>query len=192
MKAVYGVLGFVLGVIVLLIFQQNGVVVDLTRPALLKQLNGVVVNLIRPALKQNNRLEIEDGKHVIVITRELKAAPELSIDCDRISLTDLSGDTKLTYLPPNQEAIINFKVKNDGGTANNVEVYWSSSSFPEGLELTRQEPIVIGRSGSKSYKVKVIARNMGAQNIVLKFSHEETSVSSSPPHVCEFTLTVAE
>ena len=113
--------------------------------------NNIVVDLIRQSvIKQNNRLEIADGEYDIIITREVRPAPELSIDCDEIRLTDTSGDREREnkLLPPNQEAIIEFTVKNGGGRANNVEVYWYGSHFPKGLDLTRiQEPIAkLGRS----------------------------------------------
>ena len=155
--------------------------------------NGIIVNRLRQALvEQNNRLEIEDGKHVIVITRETKAASELSIDCDAIRLTNLSGETDLPFLPPNQEAIIKFTVKNEGGSANNVRVYCRSN---RGLELTHtQDPITkLGRYGSQSYKIKVMARNMKAQKITLEFYPAEGPVRAlkNKGPVCPFELRVA-
>ena len=160
----------------------------------------IAVNLIRQSLaEKKNRLEIEDGAHVIVITREVQAPSELSIDCDAIRLTNLSGETDLSFLPPNQEAIINFTVKNEGGSANNVMVHWSKSQLPKGLELTRtQDPIAkLGRSGSQSYKIKVIARNMKAQNIVLDFYPGEVTskpipVSMITSAVCKYDLVIAK
>lgn len=162
----------------------------------------IFVELTRQSLlKENNRLEIEDGEHVVIITREVPSPSELSIDCDAIRLTNLSGETELEgrLLPPNQEAIIEFTVKNDGGYAKNVEVYWSRSQFPKGLELTRiQDPIAkLGKFGSQLYKVEIIARNMKAQDIILGFyPGEKTSKSVSKEKakgpVCEFLFTVAE
>lgn len=164
--------------------------------------NSVVVMIIRQSLiEQNNRLEIEDGKQNIIITREERPASELSIDCDAIRLTDLSGKVELedNLIPPDQEAIIEFTVKNDGGRANNIEVYWDKSQFPKGLELTRiEDPIAkLGRSGSQLYKIKVIAKDMKAQDIVLRFYPGERISGSVPKQVnkvpiCEFIFTVAE
>ena len=178
------VYGFLVGAIVVLaiifgIFVQDGIILDLTRQA----------------LEEKKRLEIEDGKHLIVITRDEQPAPELSIDCDKIRLTDLSGETGLPFLPPNQEAIIKFIVENNGGSANNVEVSWKKSpQFPKGLKLTRiQDPIQkLKRSGSESYAIKVIAGNMKAQDIDLEFYPREKISGAAPEKTCEFTLTVAE
>ena len=164
--------------------------------------NGVVVGILRQSLiKQNNRLEIEDGKHDIIITREERPPSELSIDCDTIRLTDLSGKVELAdnLLSPDQEAIIEFTVKNNGGHANNVEVSWDKLQVPKGLELTRiGDPIAkLGRYGSQLYKIKVIARGMKAQDIVLDFYPRERTSGSVPkpvdkPPICQFIFTVAE
>lgn len=164
--------------------------------------NGVAVMIIRQSLiKQNNRLEIEDGKHDIIITRGERPPSELSIDCDTIRLTDLSGKVELAdnLLSPDQEAIIEFTVKNNGGRANNVEVSWYKLQVPKGLVLTRiEDPIAkLGRSGSQLYKIKVIARGMKAQDIVLGFYPRERTSGSVPKQVntapiCEFIFTVAE
>ncbi len=174
---VYGFLGgFALSIVVFIIIFR--IVVQ----------DGIVLNLTRQSLvEQDNRLEIEDGKHVIVITREEQAAPELSIDCDAIRLTNLSGETELedNLLPPSQEAIIEFIVKNDGGSANNVEVHWSKSlQLPKGLELVRiQDPIPkLKRYNRQSYKMKVIARDMKAQVIVLEFYPVEKASRSLLKH----------
>ena len=185
MKFVYFVGGIVFSIVVCAIIfgfvVQDGIILDFTRQAL---------------IEQDNRLEIEDGKHVIIITRREREAPELSIDCDKIHLTDLSGETVLPFLRPNQKAIIKFTVNNDGGTANNVEVYWGSLQVPKGLELTRTQPIgKLERHGVKPYEIEVIARNMGAQKIVLEFypigkmGLVLASMNEGP--VCQFEFVVA-
>lgn len=161
---------------------------------LLTARNGIVVNFMRQSLvEQNNRLEIEDGKHVIVITREPKAVPELSIDCKAIRLTDASGEEEIRFLRPNQEAIIKFTVKNEGGSANNIEVYWNILQSAKELKLIRpQDPIAkLGRSGRDLYEIKVIAGNMEGQNIVLEFyPGEKGLVPMNKYPVCRFEFVV--
>ena len=141
---------------------------------LLTARNGIVVNFLRQSLvEQGNRLEIEDGKHVIVITREPKAAPELSIDCKAIRLTDASGEEGLPFLRPNQEAIIEFTVKNEGGSANNVKVSRDPrSQLPKGLELTHaQEPIAkLGRYGSQLKCIRLFRPQF--RKVKIRFSVE--------------------
>ena len=137
----------------------------------------VISHLPQLLIKQNNHLEIEDGKYDIIITREECPPSELSIVCDTIRLTDLSGEVELAdnLLSPNKAAIIEFTVKNDGGRTEDVEVFWKKSQVPSGLQLTRIEnPIAkLGRAGSQLYKIKVIARDMKAQDIVLDFYPRE-------------------
>ena len=164
--------------------------------------DSVIVMLTRESLiKEKKPLEIEDGEHIIVITRKPREASELSIDCDTIHLTNLSGEARIedNLLRPNQKAIIKFMVKNNGGRANNVEVSWDKSQLPKGLELNRiQEPIAeLVKLGDESYKVEVMPRNMKAQNIVLEFYPIEKTVGAgakqgSKGPVCEFAFIVAE